>query len=67
MSAVVEKLLSLDTDAYTFEVVFTLTLSWEEDRPRLVPVATAEEMARCPKEFQCGLCYYTAVGPSDVW
>ena len=67
VSAVVEKVLSLDTDAYTFEVVFTLTLSWEEDRPRLVPVATAEEMARCPKEFQCGLCYYTAVGPSDVW
>ena len=67
MSAVVEKVLSLDTDAYTFEVVFTLTLIWEEDRMRLVPVATAEEMARCPKDFQCGLCYYTAVGPSDVW
>jgi hypothetical protein len=67
VSAVVEKVLSLDTDAYTFEIVFSLSLFWDEDRVRLVPLATADEMDRCPKDFHCGWCDFTKVGPSDVW
>ena len=66
VSAVVEKVLDLDTDTYTFEVIFNIGFMWEEDRMALLPVATPEEMDACPEPARCGMCVFNALGPSET-
>ena len=60
-SAVVEKILELNSDLYTFEVIFSVALVWEEDRVDIVlPQATPDEMDECPEHLRCGVCFFAA-------
>jgi hypothetical protein len=58
VSIAVEKVLSLDVDAYTFEVIYSVGFSWLEDRVFLLPEATPQEMADCPDQSKCGWCEF---------
>ena len=51
-----EKVLSLDVDAYTFEVIFSVGYMWLEDRVYNLPEATPQEMEDCPEVSKCGFC-----------
>ena len=56
VSISVEKVLSLDVDAYTFEVIFSVGYMWLEDRVYNLPEATPQEMEDCPEVSKCGFC-----------
>jgi len=66
VGAVVEKILALDAETYSFEVIFSLGLLWEEDRTNLLPVATPDEMAKCPETYHCGMCFFAEGGATDT-
>ena len=58
VSITVEKVLSLDVDAYTFEVIFSVGFMWLEDRLYYLPEATVQEMEDCPEVSKCGFCEF---------
>ena len=66
VSAVMEKVLALNTDEYMFEVIFSVGFMWEEDRSMLLPKATAAEMEACPDNFKCGSCFFDLSQPHDA-
>ena len=59
VTAVVEKVLEVDAESYTFEAIFTVGFAWEEDRMwHVLPKATADELDACPEHQRCGDCTF---------
>ena len=59
VTAVVEKVLEVDAESYTFEAIFTVGFAWEEDRMwHVLPKATANELDECPEHQRCGFCAF---------